>query len=73
MLQIVPSLNIMYTAEEGYVTADVAEEKNLTTKKLSGTEFRRLLRTGGEIPDWFSFPSVIGVLREESPEAQGEA
>lgn len=28
-VQIVPSLNLVYTEEEGYVTADVAEEKKL--------------------------------------------
>lgn len=28
-VQCVPSLNLVYTEEEGYVTADVAEEKSL--------------------------------------------
>eukprot|EP01025_Chloroclados_australasicus_P058191 TRINITY_DN7288_c0_g1_i3.p3 TRINITY_DN7288_c0_g1~~TRINITY_DN7288_c0_g1_i3.p3 ORF type:complete len:129 (-),score=25.97 TRINITY_DN7288_c0_g1_i3:380-712(-) len=63
-MQIVPSLNITYTEEKGYVTADVAEGEHLTQKKLSGTKFRQMLRSGEEIPDWFAFKSVVKVLRE---------
>jgi len=60
----VPSLNLVYTEEEGYVTADVAEEKGLNLKKLSGTKFRQMLRGGEDIPEWFAFKSVVSVLRE---------
>lgn len=35
-MDIVPSLNIVYTEEKGYVTADVAKEENLHMLKLSG-------------------------------------
>merc|ERR1712127_367434 len=62
----VPSLNLVYTEEEGYVTADVAEEKGLALKKLSGTKFRQMLRGGEDIPEWFAFKSVVQVLRENS-------
>ena len=62
-MQIVPSLNLVFTEEEGYVTADYAKEKELHIKKLSGTEFRRMLRSGEEIPEWFAFKSVVDVLR----------
>lgn len=60
----VPSLNLVYTEEEDYVTADYAEEKGLTLKKLSGTKFRQMLRGGEDIPEWFAFKSVVNVLRE---------
>ena len=60
----VPSLNLVYTEEEGYTTADYAEEKGLHSLKLSGTKFRQMLRGGDEIPEWFSFRSVVKVLRE---------
>ena len=40
-MQTVPSLNLVYTAEEGYITADDAKEKGLEPLKLSGTKFRR--------------------------------
>ena len=49
-MDTVPSLNIVYTEEEGYVTADVAEAKKLSVKKLSGTKFRQMLRAGEDIP-----------------------
>ncbi|CAM9701997.1 unnamed protein product [Scytosiphon promiscuus] len=62
-VKCVPSLNLVYTEEEGYVTADVAEDKNLTKKSLSGTKFRKMLRGGDDIPEWFAFKSVVDVLR----------
>lgn len=34
---------------------------------LSGTELRRRLQVGEEIPEWFSFPSVIAELRRTHP------
>ena len=34
--QTVPSLNIAYTQEKGYVTADIAEKEKLTKLNLSG-------------------------------------
>jgi len=60
----VPSLNLVYSDDEGYVTADYAESKDLSTKKLSGTKFRKMLRSGEDIPEWFAFKSVVQVLRE---------
>merc|ERR1712176_876518 len=36
-VQAVPSLNLVYTEESDYVTADEAKEKGLSLKKLSGT------------------------------------
>ena len=30
--------------------------------KLSGTEFRKKLRNGEPIPEWFAFKSVVDVL-----------
>jgi sulfate adenylyltransferase len=62
-MKTVPSLNLVHTAEEGYVTADYAEEKGLTINKLSGTKFRKMLRGGEDIPEWFAFKSVVDVLR----------
>ncbi len=62
-MQTVPSLNLVFTEEEGYVTADYAKENKLHIKKLSGTQFRKMLRSGEEIPEWFAFKSVVDVLR----------
>jgi sulfate adenylyltransferase len=40
---------------------------------ISGTELRARLRSGREIPAWFSYPEVVRVLRESHPprSAQG--
>jgi len=62
-METVPSLNLVYTEEEGYVTAEHAEARGLHVRKLSGTQFRRMLRGGEEIPEWFAFRSVVEVLR----------
>ena len=62
-METVPSLNLVYTEEEGYVTAEHAEARGLHVKKLSGTQFRKMLRSGEEIPEWFAFRSVVDVLR----------
>lgn len=38
-----------------------------TVLDISGTELRRRLREGLDIPDWFSFPEVVAELRRTSP------
>jgi sulfate adenylyltransferase len=62
-METVPSLNLVFTEEEGYVTAEHAEARGLHVRKLSGTQFRQMLRAGEEIPEWFAFRSVVEVLR----------
>ena len=64
MMQTVPSKNLVYTIEKGYITAEEAKESNYQIMKLSGTEFRKKLRNGAPIPEWFAFKSVVDVLRK---------
>ncbi len=63
MMQTVPSKNLVYTKEKGYITAEEAKEFKYEIMKLSGTEFRKKLRNGEPIPEWFAFKSVVDVLR----------
>ena len=63
MMQTVPSKNLVYTEEKGYITAEEADKYNYQIMKLSGTEFRKKLRNGDSIPEWFAFKSVVDVLR----------
>merc|ERR1719310_603543 len=61
--------NMVYVGEgngnaRGFATEAEAKEKGLKIAKLSGTEFRKRLRSGDEIPEWFAFPSVVQTLRE---------
>ena len=62
-METVPSKNLVYTKEKGYITAEEANECNYIIMKLSGTEFRKKLRNGDPIPEWFAFKSVVDVLR----------
>jgi len=38
-----------------------------TVLNISGTEFRRRLQEGLEIPEWFSYPKVVEELRKSYP------
>jgi len=62
----VPSLNLVYTAEKGYMSADDAKAEGLDSLNLSGTKFRKMLRGGEDIPEWFAFKSVVEVLRQNA-------
>ncbi len=58
---------MVYVRERAqYVPADDlrAGETMLT---LSGTEFRRRLQEGLDIPEWFSYPEVVAELRRTHP------
>jgi sulfate adenylyltransferase len=59
--------HMVYVQERAqYEPADEIEE-GVTVLNISGTELRRRLREGIEIPDWFSFPEVVAELRRTSP------
>jgi sulfate adenylyltransferase len=36
-------------------------------RDISGTELRRRLHSGETIPEWFTFPEVVNILRERHP------
>merc|ERR1719169_571 len=62
--------NMVYiNEEEAYVQESEAKKRGLKVAKLSGTEFRRRLRSGEEIPDWFAFKSVVDILRKAGDSA----
>jgi len=68
-VKVVDYPNMVYVGEEhgnarGYLSDVDAKAKGLKIHKLSGTEFRKRLREGGEIPEWFAFPRVVDVLRK---------
>ena len=58
---------MVYVAERGQYEPRDEVEDGATILNISGTELRRRLREGQEIPDWFSFPSVVTELRRTSP------
>ncbi|CDR45649.1 CYFA0S19e01398g1_1 [Cyberlindnera fabianii] len=52
--------------EDRYAPIDTIE-KGVKTANISGTELRKRLRDGSEIPAWFSYPEVVKILRERHP------
>jgi len=66
-IEMVPFKQMVYVQERAqYEPADEIEE-GATVLNISGTELRRRLREGLDIPDWFSFPEVVAELRRTSP------
>ena len=66
-IEMVPFKHMVYVRERAqYEPADEVEE-GVTVLNISGTELRRRLTEGLEIPDWFSFPNVVKELRRTRP------
>ena len=64
---MVPFKEMVYVQDRGqYVPKDEVETGE-TVLSLSGTELRRRLRAGIEIPAWFTYPQVVEELRRSYP------
>jgi len=66
-IRMVPFQMMVYVQERAeYVPVDeVKEGENVLN--ISGTEFRRRLAEGLDIPEWFSYPDVVEELRKTYP------
>ncbi len=59
--------HMVYVQEKAqYYPADEVPQ-GCSVLDISGTELRRRLREGLDIPEWFSFPEVVVQLRKTSP------
>lgn len=66
-IEMVDFQQMVYVAEKAqYYPANEVPE-GATVLDISGTELRRRLREGLEIPEWFSFPEVVAELRRRYP------
>lgn len=66
-VEMVDFKHMVYVQERAqYEPADEVEE-GATVLNISGTELRRRLAEGLEIPEWFSFPQVVDELRRNRP------
>ncbi|MGQ0610472.1 MAG: bifunctional sulfate adenylyltransferase/adenylylsulfate kinase [Paracoccaceae bacterium] len=66
-VKMVDFKHMVYVQEKAqYYPANEVPE-GCTTLDISGTELRRRLREGLDIPEWFSFPEVVTQLRRTSP------
>lgn len=66
-IEVVPFREVVYIPEDdNYQPLDeVSPEKKILA--ISGTQLRKMLNTGAEIPEWFSFPEIIEELRKVYP------
>ena len=66
-VEMVDFKHMVYVQERAqYEPADKVED-GLTVLNISGTELRRRLAEGLDIPEWFSFPQVVTELRKSRP------
>ncbi|KAK4993027.1 Sulfate adenylyltransferase [Elasticomyces elasticus] len=66
-IEVVPFQQMTYLPDTDEYKPKDEVPKDVKTLDISGTELRRRLRTGGDIPEWFSYPEVVRVLRESHP------
>ncbi|ETS77650.1 Sulfate adenylyltransferase [Pestalotiopsis fici W106-1] len=66
-IEVVPFQMMTYLPDsDEYAPIDTIP-KDVRTANISGTELRSRLRSGRDIPEWFSYPEVVKVLRESHP------
>ena len=66
-VEMVDFKQMVYVQERAEYQPRDEVEAGLTILDISGTELRRRLREGLEIPEWFSFPDVVTELRRTAP------
>lgn len=66
-IEVVPFRMMTFLpARDEYMPIDEVP-KGEQTLSISGTELRKRLRLGTDIPEWFSYPEVVKILRESNP------
>ncbi|MCB1619787.1 MAG: bifunctional sulfate adenylyltransferase/adenylylsulfate kinase [Thiothrix sp.] len=66
-ITLVPFKRMVYVENRAQYLSDEEVEPGDRMLDLSGTEFRRRLREGLDIPEWFSYPKVVAELRKAYP------
>ena len=68
-IEMVDFKNLVYVQERAQYEEEnkVTDKDSVTLLSLSGTELRRRLSEGLDIPEWFSFPEVVRHLRTFHP------
>lgn len=74
-IRIVPFPAMVYAANRDTYLPQTEVAEHDEVRDISGTELRRRLHQGEAIPEWFTFPEVVKILRERHPAnaAQGFA
>ena len=66
-IELVPFQEVVYSETRGEYLPRTEAKEGEKILSLSGTELRRRLREGADIPEWFSYPEVIAALRRRFP------
>jgi sulfate adenylyltransferase len=66
-IEMLPFEEMIYVPERGEFVPHNELREGETSLTISGTELRRRLRYGIDVPDWLSFPEVLDELRRGSP------
>jgi sulfate adenylyltransferase len=68
-IKMVDFKHMVWVAERAQYEAidEIKDKEDVTILNISGTELRRRLQEGLEIPEWFSFPTVVEELRRTKP------
>jgi len=66
-LRMVPFQNMVYVEGEGAYFPEDAVPAGARVLDISGTDLRRRLAEGREIPEWFTFPDVGAALQRRHP------
>lgn len=64
-IEIILSKAISYIKELGCYKCEGDYDSSYKPQHISGTEQRKLLKEGKDIPTWFSFPEVVSELKKE--------
>ena len=66
-IEVVPFQQMIYLPDSDEYRPDDEVKAGTRTLNISGTELRARLKSGKDIPEWFSYPEVVRVLRESHP------
>jgi sulfate adenylyltransferase len=66
-IQILPFEEMVYVEDRAEYMSLSEVPKDARVLNLSGTELRRRLKDGLELPSWFSYPEVVAELRRSFP------
>lgn len=66
-IRVVPFPAMVYVANRDTYLPSNEVQADDEVQDISGTELRRRLATGEDIPTWFTYPAVVKILRERHP------
>ncbi len=66
-IRAVPFPAMVYAANRDAYLPSTEVREDDEVRDISGTELRRRLVSGEAIPEWFTFPEVVDILRERYP------